>query len=118
QGFQSQFYFMLLLALGHLALTLSKPAHSPGWWLGHAAGFAGLVTMSGGLLAPPVSAAVVLLRAGLARRWLAGDRLHLALSGLATIAGFALLHTIPEHDVMKAASIGEFFHALLNVLAW
>lgn len=52
-GFQSQFYFLLLFSLLHVLLTVDAQPLSITWWLGSAAGLCNLFTMAPGLLSAP-----------------------------------------------------------------
>jgi hypothetical protein len=52
-GFQSQFYFLILFSLLHLLLTIGARPFSSRWWFGNIAGLCNLFTMAPGLLSAP-----------------------------------------------------------------
>jgi hypothetical protein len=118
-GFQSQFYFLLLFSLVHVLETSTARPWSTGWWLGHAAGFANLFAMAGGVF----SAAAVL--GWLAwRRWRGGERhpgdLWVAGWNLSLLAlGFLLLPSdgLQPHGQAHPA-LSELLHRFCDVLSW
>lgn len=117
-GFQSQFQFLALFALLLLAAAAhlrDRPATWPVLW---GLALLGLPTMATGVLAPVAAGGVLVLRAWAGQwRWAPAA---VAVAGLAAIslAGLALVPTIPHHQGMHPESLAEGLRALGRVLAW
>lgn len=117
-GFQVQFYLLLLLALGHIGLALGTERFGWGWVVGQMCGLLSLGTMASGFFSSVAVVGVLGLHLIHARRW---TRLQLATMLLA--AAFALIgaltmSTVDGHEPLKAHGLGQFFYALLHLLAW
>ena len=118
-GFQSQFYFLLLAALGGLWLTLTSPPLRLQWWGGVIVFVAGLGAMSSAFIAPAAALAVHLLRrAGVERSWSWRDTISAAVLALVAFAGTRMINPVPWHANLRAATWLEWAHAFVNNLAW
>ena len=117
-GFQSQFYFLLLIPGAHLwASTTSRP-WSARWWLSFGLGLASLVTMASGLLSAAAVAALLGLEAA-RDRVLTRDRIvMLGANSLLLGLGWLLKVDRPYHDFLKAATPAAWLDAFLHQLAW
>ena len=117
-GFQSQFYFLLLIPGLHLWASLMARERSLAWWLAPLAGLAALFTMASGFF----SALAVLAVAGalfLRSRRVTPALLWLALPNLAIAAfGWSLKVDVAQHAVLKAADSGAWLDAWLHQLSW
>lgn len=118
EGFQSQFYFLLLGSLLAIRLLGLCEPMSLRWWLGAAAAFATLFTMAAGSL----TAIAIIILAGFEickqpRDW---QRHSATIILCATIAVLGVMITpeVPMHEVLRAHSIGEFLLALGKNLSW
>lgn len=117
-GFQSQFQFLALFALLLLAAAAhlrDRPAAAPVLW---GLALLGLPTMATGVLAPVAAGGVLVLRVW-AGQWRVVPA-AVAVAGLAVIslAGLALVPTMPHHQGMHPESLAEGLRALGRVLAW
>ncbi len=113
-GFQSQVYFVLLFAIGALAL-LAAPAASPRKIAaGGLLALAAMLAMGPGLLLPGALVALLVLRIREGRAlWRDGWPLAALL-----VLALLLYQRAPEHAALQAASAGQFFLALARLLAW
>lgn len=120
-GFQVQFYYLLLFSLLQLWLTLGEPASAgftPRWFVGHTCGALAVVSMASGFFASLIILGLAGERLLRARR-LAPQPLVTALVALAlVIAGILLKNPFPGHDVLRVHSLGAFAVATLQLLAW
>lgn len=117
-GFQNQFYLMIGFAVACIGIA----ARGRGHWSTPVGcvllAIAGIFSMASGLLAPVVAGAV------LTARTMAGDLPRryalLGVPALVVVAltGVLLLPHVSGHDPLKAGSVGEWFIALRNNLAW
>jgi hypothetical protein len=118
-GFQSAFYLSALFLLPGLWLTTAFRAGSPAWWLGWLCALCGLFTTAGGVLLPPIIAAVAVLKTMHApRRWW---ELAVTLAVAVSVIALGVLTASPplaHHQAFKATTLGMFFSALLRNLAW
>lgn len=116
-GFQSHFFFLLLLGTLHVGGTLAQTRLGIRWWLAQVAGFLGLFSIAAGAMSAAVLvvlAAISLLRGG-NRIW-AGATLvvNAALFGF----GFWLL---PEAMVPEGGRLARAIQALIgtgHLLSW
>lgn len=117
-GFQSQFYFVLLFSLLHLAATWLAPRGSLAWWLAPLAGLAALFSMASGVfssLANIVVAGYVTLafrRFDRKAVYVFGSSLFLVLMG------WMLRVEVAGHSMLKAPSLLAAAQALLLQLSW
>ena len=122
-GFQSQFHFLMLMALlAFLALLPAKTQfwHAR-WWLGILFALGGLFTVASGLL---IAATVIGL---LILYWLRDSRrlgdlarllpTFLPLGGI-IVLGFLLHNEVPWHEPYKAQNVRQFFSTFFAFLAW
>ena len=106
-GFNTQYDFVVLLAVVTIALLgLSRPLTLP-WSLGLLAGFAGLFTAGSGLLAAPAVAAVAVIR-GLSGASKKTDALITMFASAAVFgAGLALNVSVPYHEPFHAQTVHD-----------
>lgn len=119
QGFQSQFVFATLAAVGAIWLAAPAPPWSKRWWAGVGVGAIGLLSMASGFL----SMAVLLVVAGVRllwceRRWTWRDLAGLVVLVALCALGASFARHLPGSDHLKAPSFGYGVHAFLACLAW
>lgn len=117
-GFQIQFYLLLLLAVGHLWLTLRTDCLNVGWAVGQLCGLLTLGTMASGFLSSLAVIGVLSVRLVQSRHW---SRQQIAGFFLATVivsTGLLTMTTVEGHEPYKAHTAGQFGFALLHLLAW
>lgn len=117
-GFQSQFYFMLLFSILHVLRTVESRPFSRGAWVGHVAGLCNLMTLALGM----ISAFAVL-------GWLAWRRLrcferrkddplifgwNLAL----VVGGWILLPVSPRSGGLGPPTLTAWGETILHILSW
>jgi hypothetical protein len=88
-GFQGQFYFLTLLSLGHVWLSLDDTGFAPRWFLGQVLGLFAVVTMASGCLSSAAVLTVLFIRLVRERR----------LAPPATLAGGLALGFSPDRLV-------------------
>ncbi|MBI2441538.1 MAG: hypothetical protein HYV35_09220 [Lentisphaerae bacterium] len=117
-GFQSQFYFLLLLSIVSMALLVLNRPFTWQWLAGLLLAFLCLFTMASGVLAACAAFALLLVRFLKDRRD-TRQFIGVALAFL-LIIGVALLFkvSVPDHERLKAQSITEFIDTLGKNLAW
>lgn len=116
-GFPSQYPLALLCLFLHVHGVCQHPPGSRRWWLGQAAGLAGLFTVAGMWLAP-LALAVSFL-------WTArGDRRNLLVPGAIAGLGVLLLVVVrfgspalPAFAALNAAPL-DLLHSALQLLGW
>lgn len=115
-GFQSQFYFVVLLSLWAIWLLQSAP-FTARWWGGVFLCVLAYFSLASGVFAAAAGACSIALRAfvGRARRyeWQAA----LLLLGLFA-AGYSLTPLIQQHDYLRAHSVLQFSDATWVSLSW
>ncbi len=117
-GFQSQFYFLLLIPGLHLWASLASRPRSLLWWLAPLLGVAALFTMASGFfsaLAVVGVSAILFLR----DRKVTTDQLWLAIPNtVIAAAGWLLKVDIAEHASLRAANPSAWLDAWLHQLSW
>lgn len=117
-GFQSQFFFMAIAAIGMVAMAAFRPMSRSTWlWL-CLAGAMSLFTMASGVLACISAAVVTLLRE---RKDSSSKKYTLAVimsMAVLTAIGLALVPHLPYHDALKSVGFHEHFSSLLTGLMW
>jgi len=115
-GFQSQFYFVQLFGLVHIAGTLQSRPYSPRWWVAQAVGIAGCFSMASGFLSSAVLAGFTLLD-WLRRRHRPSlrDCTTFAWYGVLVAIGLGLRTEVPGHAPLQVQTPGALLSALL---AW
>ena len=117
-GFQSQFYFLLLVPGLHLWASTSARPRSPLWWCAPLLGVAGLFTMASGFFSAIAVVGIAALE-GLRRRRIDPEILWLGLPNAAiALAGWCLKVTIPEHASLQASTPGPWTDAWLHQFSW
>jgi hypothetical protein len=117
-GFQSIFYFFLLLSLLTLSLLGTYPPGSAKWWVGAAAAILALFTLASGFLAAAAVFGLVVFRVWRRPKFWKQQSPTLALCAAVVVAGLLLKADVPHHHVFQAHSVGEFLAALGANLAW
>ncbi len=117
-GFQSQFYFLALFSVLHLAGTLGTRPRSRAWWLAPFAGVATLFCMASGLLSALSILAITGLRIARDRKFTRDD-LYIVIANVGlVVAGWLLKVEVPDHAVLKAAGLSGWLDAWIHQLAW
>jgi hypothetical protein len=118
-GFQSQFYFFVLLSILAFWLTCAHRVLTLQWWLGAACAFCALFTCAGGVITGAVVAGLSMLKlAGDRRDWrrdVAGLAIGMAILGVGAVLASP---PIAGHEELRAHGILQFFRALATNLAW
>jgi len=118
-GFQSQFYLMEIAALAQLWLLVPARPLSGRWWAGYAVGFLALGTMASGFFSTVAALAVTLL--ALAAEPERRTRSEFRAAGLLlalSLLGVGFVNRVPEDDVFRAESAGQWLGAVGRSLAW
>jgi hypothetical protein len=116
-GFQSAFYFLLLFSVLALWLTARYRAGSGPWWLGWICAVSALFTSAGGVITTLAIMAVVALKLADDRREWREPLINLTVAAAVVALGVAMAPP-PLHAPLRAHTLGEFFGALANNLAW
>jgi hypothetical protein len=117
-GFQSQFYFLLLLGAASLLLLTRARAFEPRWWFGTGLGVAGYFTGASGATTLAAAAALSLLQMAVGARH---GRRELLGVGVHAVLVVIMVFDIPNlagPDEFKASSIGQFVDSALLVAGW
>ncbi len=118
-GFQSQFLFVAGFSLLCLWQLLTATPGSRAWHTGWIAGLCAMLSLGSGFFAPLVVLVISLLRLVLTPP---GDRRPFLPTIIAAglLLGFAWLirSPAPQHDVLHATSLVQFFNYLLAGMAW
>jgi hypothetical protein len=117
-GFQSVFYFFMLLSLLTLWLLGTHPPGSARWWVGAAASILALFTLASGFLAAAAVFGLVVFRVWHWPKTWKQQSPTLALCAAVVVAGLLLKADVAHHHVLQAHSVGEFLAALGANLAW
>ena len=118
EGFNSQWYFLLLASISGLLAIVGAAAFGLRWWIGFLLLVASYFCTAGGALSVSVAVAVSLAQFAAGQR--RGTRDILALVLLALVAA-AMLHDIPvlpRHAGLKAHSVAEFVRAAIKAASW
>ncbi len=116
EGFQSQFYFLLLFASLSLSVLSRQRAFSLGWIGGILLAVATYFSMASGAITPAIVAGVSLFQIVMgarARSW--REVLGVLTMVAATIAMLFFIPSLPYHEPLKAHSVGQFVGALIAV---
>lgn len=116
-GFQSQFYFLILLSLLGLGGMLYGRPFSFRWFAGLACCAIAILTMGSGFLCGlPIVAIAGMRFLGERRRW---THLTTAVAAIAILAvGAWLYRPVGGHAVLKAKTLGEFLGYAARGLSW
>lgn len=115
-GFQSQFYFLLLFTVAHLALTLRHAPFSPRWFLGLLCSALACLSMGSGFFSAAIVAVLSFWRFLIPRR----SRLpHATLINSFThlLIVIIALATAP-HFPSSSPDLSNVLHTFLHCLAW
>jgi hypothetical protein len=117
-GFQSPFYFLLILSTIAIILIMPASALSGRWWLGTVTALSSVLSLSSGALTfvPVIVLRCIQLALSVRRGW--REYTGIGLQVTATIAAIATVPTVIGHDALKAHSIGEFTSALWTLSGW
>ena len=117
-GFQSQFYFLLLLSLLTLWLLGLHPPGSVRWWCGVAAATMALFTVASGFLAAAAVFALGILRIWQQPKGWKQQAPTFVVCATVVLAGLLLKADVRHHHLLQAHSVGEFLSAFGANLAW
>jgi hypothetical protein len=118
EAINTQYYMVMLLATTGLAVIAPAAAFTPRWWLAFVILVAGYFSSAGGALA--AAAAIGLSAVQLIVRSRAGRREFIALGLLAvvTLAMVLFTPTVPYNAPLRATSVTQFLHALIEIGGW
>lgn len=118
EGFQSQFYFLLLGSLLAIRwLGLCAP-FSPRWCFGAIIAFATLFTMAAGSLTALAIVAMSVLEIVKDRTAWKRHLPTISIAAAIAILGICITPVVPRHEILRAQSIAEFLEALGKNLSW
>ena len=117
-GFQSQFYLVILFSIATLWLTTIKAPLTWGWWAGAAFGLLAFFSLASGVFAFGAAAFVHFIVFITNLRRTPKQLTALTILGILFLICIKLTPSYPGHVVFKAASFGQFYEALTNILAW
>jgi|GEM_PF-148953 len=117
-GFQSQFYFLFLFSLLHLAGTFTAAPRSWAWWGGQISGLCAIVAMGSGFFSAAVVLGVLSLRIIFARRITANEAILLGWNLCLVALGVALKTDVPSHVDLKSHTLGEFILSFSLLAGW
>ncbi|WP_221364349.1 hypothetical protein [Sphingomonas jinjuensis] len=118
-GFQSQFYFVLLLSVPALALLASAAALSARWMVGLALAMAAYFAMASGALTPIGAAAVPIVQMLIgARRRTPREVAGVAMLIGTTILAIAVTTLPPDTGHSRAQDIGQWLSAFSRAAGW
>lgn len=116
-GFQSQFYFLELFSILHLAGTFRAERPAP-LWAAQLAGVCAVFAMGSGFFSALAIVLVIGLQA-LRERTLPRKNAALLVVNIGIVALGALLHTHnPTQDSFHVQNVAQFVSALAAILAW
>ena len=117
-GFQSQFYFMAIVAIGMIAISAYRTASLSTFFVLLLLSAASLFTMASGVLACTSVTAVIALRYWRDRsspKYVIAILMSMA---LITAIGLALIPNLPYHAALRSVGIREHLNAALTSLMW
>jgi hypothetical protein len=117
-GFQSQFYFMAIVAIAMIAVAVYHPASRRAFWILLLLSCMSLFTMASGVLACAPVVAVVILRHWRDRSSPKYVIAIFTIMALIAAVGFALIPDLPYHAPLKATGVREHLNAVLTALMW
>lgn len=117
-GFQSQFYMLLIAAVGAVRLLIGATAFSPRWWAGSGLAVLSYLCMASGALTlvPVIAVTVVQLAIGICRgrrEWL-GVLLHVGV----VLGLLVFVRVVEAHAPLRAQSVLQFVVALSELVSW
>ncbi|HEX5210335.1 MAG TPA: hypothetical protein VFW22_01190 [Pseudolabrys sp.] len=118
EGFNSQWYFMLLFGIAGMMAICGAPAFAPRWWAAVLLLLADYFSMAGGVSTTAAAFSLCAVQAAAGSR--RGVKELSALGVLAALAA-AMILSIPmlaRHAPLKAHSVGQFFQALVEIMSW
>lgn len=117
-GFQSQFYFLLLFSLLHLLLTIDAFPFSALWWLGNFAGLCNLFSMAPGILSALAMLGWLAWRRFRCGKPTPGDIYTAGWNLALLITGWMLLPASSLTTGRGPATLTEFSKVSLHILSW
>ena len=117
-GFQSEWYFLLLFSIAGLAIVVDAKAFTPRWWLATLFLVLSFFSMAGGVLTMAAALAIGAVQFAVGRRSGRREVLALALLTAATVVMVLYTPILAHHAPLKAHSIGQFLHALMDIVIW
>lgn len=118
EGFNSQWYFMLLFGLAGLVAVTNARAFALRWWVALLLLIAGYFSMAGGTAAAAAAFSICALQMICARRSGASEWLALIILLAVTGAMALAVPVLAHHAPLKAHSAGEFLEALIIIMSW
>ena len=118
EGFNSQWYFMLLFSMATMFVVTHASALSARWWLAILMLFASYFSMAGGAATAIAVCAICAVQMACGRR---AGRLELfGLGFLAAITAGMVLYVpvLAGHAALKAHSVGQLIQALAEIMSW
>lgn len=117
-GFHSQWYFLLLFSIAGLAVVIDAVAFTARWWLAALLLILSYFSMSAGVLAMAAAFAVGTVQFVVRRRSGARELLALTILAAVTVAMALYIPALTHHVPYKANSVGQYLHALLEIMSW
>lgn len=118
EGFQTQFYFVILFSFACLWLTVTQTPLSVWWWVGTACAILSFLSFASGILALAASAAIGAVFYVAELRKTRAQLISVAILGGLFILGWSLTPTVAGHAYLHATSIPQFIDVLMAVLGW
>ncbi|TSJ64684.1 hypothetical protein FO470_05365 [Starkeya sp. 3C] len=116
-GFQSQFYFLLILSFLALMIFSKDAALSLPWWLGVAACAGAYFSLASGVFAALAAASICALQIIVgARRRTLREGIGVVILVALVVAMLANIRVVEHHASLKAQSFEQFFGALYPLL--
>jgi len=116
-GFQSQFYFVVLFSIVSIWVLVTQKPFSGRWVLGGICGVFAFFSLASGVFAFAATSFVSMICYLTMRRTYRQLGATLVLFAL-FVSGALLTPSLPHQAVYKAHTFGEFYNALMIVLAW
>jgi hypothetical protein len=117
-GFQSQWYFLLLFSVAGLFAIIHAAAFTPRWWLAMLLLILSYFSVASGALSVAAAFAICSLQTIARRRSGLSEWLALAILAAVMIVMLWYIPVLPYHAPLKAHSIGQFLYALVTIAVW
>lgn len=117
-GFQSQFYFLLGFSFLYLWIMATSETYTIKWWLGVIIGILCPLSLASGAIS--ILAGVLILTF---RRFVGKEKSEVAITAIVILiaiamGGILLTPVVPGHAALKAQSVIQFLHALIDIFSW
>jgi hypothetical protein len=117
-GFHSAWYFVLLFGIAGVLLICEARAFSIRWWVALLLAVLSFFSMASGALTTAVAFAIGVTQFAVDRRSGWRELLALAVLAVTTFAMVVFTPVIAQHAPIRAHSIGQFLHAMVQILSW